>query len=332
MKNLKKKALVPAIAMVLASVIALSGVTYAWFTTGTTADVKAMDVNVATANGIQVSLDGVSWKSTITSTDIINAISGVVSTYPGRLIQYPRAVAGDGQAAVEISPVSSAGNVKDGKMEMFYGAYNQGGNLDSIAEVEDNRSDGGNFIAFDLFFKTSSAQDLYLITGNGSSSVSCVNLSGGDTDMGTEKAVRVAFIPMGTSGTVAGIQGKKMAEGKAIIWEPNSDSHVDTSISGAVAYKGFTKAFTDVAEGALSANEVEDVKPIYSAQLNDPNSVIISMNETYSKVRVYIWLEGQDIDCVNSISNGDFSVALQFGVNPPEETTTESTAPEGGEG
>ncbi|MBQ2445591.1 MAG: hypothetical protein II272_04030 [Oscillospiraceae bacterium] len=123
-----------------------------------------------------------------------------------------------------------------------------------------------------------------------------------------------------------------MASGKAIIWEPNSDSHVDTSISGAVAYKGFTKAFTDVAEGALSANEVEDVKPIYSAQLNDPNSVIINMNETYSKVRVYIWLEGQDIDCVNSISNGDFSVALQFGVNPPEETTTESTAPEGGEG
>jgi hypothetical protein len=31
-------------------------------------------------------------------------------------------------------------------------------------------------------------------------------------------------------------------------------------------------------------------------------------------VRVYIWLEGQDVDCVNQISFGDFSTTLAFSV------------------
>jgi hypothetical protein len=38
------------------------------------------------------------------------------------------------------------------------------------------------------------------------------------------------------------------------------------------------------------------------------------LSKTYSKMRVYIWLEGQDVDCINNISNGDFSVTLQFAV------------------
>ena len=145
-QNLTKKAVVPALAMALASVLALSGVTYAWFTTGNTATVGSLDVNVMTANGIQVSVDAESWRSTLTATDITNAIGK-----SGLTIQYP---------SEPVAPVSSAGNVVDGKLEMFYGEYKKDGTLLSQQEVEQNRTSGGNFVAFDLFFKSSSTQML----------------------------------------------------------------------------------------------------------------------------------------------------------------------------
>ena len=164
-KNLRKKALVPALAMALAAVIALSGVTYAWFTTGTTANVNNLNVNVQTANGIQLSLDGKSWKSTITTKEILAAIEGA-KDYSGRCIQFPTG---------EIAPVSSAGVVTNGKLEMFYGEYNEDGTLKSVAQIDQNDT-VGQYIAFDLFFKYSGNQALSLNVGKGQSVVTTISL------------------------------------------------------------------------------------------------------------------------------------------------------------
>ena len=305
-QNLRKKALVPAIAMVLASVIALSGVTYAWFTTGTTASVTGMDVNVKTANGIQVSLDASSWKSVITATDIKNAITGATA-YANRMIQYPEG---------EISPVSSAGNVSNGKLAMFGGEYNNAGNLRGWELTDKNGTTECDYIAFDLFFKSTSEQPLTLKVGDDASFVKETLALGGVENTGVEKAVRVAFIPMGSvnGNDAAGARGLKMESGKAIIWEPNSGSRaagVDAE-TGKLAYNGFTKAFEDVAESAL-ADEVEAVTSVDGTQED-----MIMLANGITKVRVYIWLEGQDVDCVNNISSGDFTVNLGFTVPEPE--------------
>ena len=304
-KNLTKKALVPAIAMVIASVIALSGVTYAWFTTGTTASVSNLNVNVQTANGIQVSLDAKSWKSVLTSDDIVSAIVNATD-YTNRNIQFPSG---------EIAPVSSAGNVVDGKMQMFYGEYNADGNLISVSEKEENGT-GGNFVAFDLFFKSSSDQTLTLNIGTGMSSVSCIDMANqnAESEAGTDKAVRVAFVPMGSALTESGARSLTANGVKALIWEPNANNRAPgVEGTGKMDYYGFKTEFKDgVAENALGDGEVELVSTFVESQ------VILNMTAGISKVRVYIWLEGQDVDCINNISNGDFSVNLQFAV--PEVT------------
>lgn len=304
-KNLTKKALVPAIAMVVASIVALSGVTYAWFTTGNTATVESLDVNVMTANGIQVSLDAASWRSSISGEDIKDAITDATS-YAARLIQLPEG---------EIAPVSSAGNVVDGKLQMFYGEYNKDGTLKSEVEIEQNRTSGGNFVAFDLFFKSSGDQVLTLGMGDGKSFVKGIDVnSGEDLDIGTEKAVRVAFIPMGNAASPAEARALKGTDGKtALIWEPNDTSRadgvdVDVVGTGKLAYNGFKTAFASVAESALGENEVEAVTTFNADQ------AILNLKAGINKVRVYIWLEGQDVDCVNNISFGDFTVNLFFSV------------------
>ena len=249
-KNLTKKALVPAIAMAVASVIALSGVTYAWFTTGNTATVGTLDVNVQTANGIQVSLDASSWRSTISGDDIKDAITNA-NAYSNRVIQFPEG---------EIAPVSSAGNVVNGKLEMFYGEYNKDGTLRSEAEVEQNRTTGGNFIAFDLFFKSSMSQDMTLVYGDTQSYVKCIDINTGDAlDVGTDKAVRVAFVPMGSAATPAAARGLTLASGKAQIWEPNASIRANgvEADGGKLDYKGFKTGFAGVAE-ALELSSLAD--------------------------------------------------------------------------
>lgn len=297
-QNLRKKALVPAIAMVVASVIALSGVTYAWFTTGNTASVTGLDVNVQTANGIQISLDASKWKSVITADDLTDAILKATD-YADRTIQLP---------AAEIAPVSSAGNVVDGKLQMFFGEYDKSGNLRSVSEVEQNGT-GGNFVAFDLFFKSSMDQTLTLKMGDAASFVKGTTAMGGFDNVGTEKAVRVAFLPMGSAATPAAARGLK-GDGTCLVWEPNASTRADgvDAETGKLAYKGFKTEFESVPENELSDAEVSSVTTFTADQ------DIIELKNGINKIRVYIWLEGQDVDCVNNISFGDFTANLAFTV------------------
>lgn len=305
-QNMRKKALLPALAMVLASVIALSGVTYAWFTTSNTAEVKSMDVNVQTANGIQISLDGVKWRSTISGADILDAIG---KTYTGSTNRYPAGTR-------EILPVSSAGEVAGGTIKMFEGGYNANGTLWSGAAEEMETSDT-NFIAFDLFFKSSAGEEgqpLTLLIGEGNSAVTGTDVFGGQADAGVENAVRVAFLPLGNAKTAGAAQALKNGT-EAIIWEPNATKHVDGAEADAgKAYttKGFNQAFEEAAEDALG-DKVSEVATITTSQ------EIVNLKNGINKIRVYIWLEGQDVDCINPASFGDFTTTLKFSVPAAEE-------------
>lgn len=304
-KNLTKKALVPAIAMVLASVIALSGVTYAWFTTGTTATIENLDVNVMTANGIQVSLDAVNWKNTISGEDIKNAILDATD-YPERLIQYPTG---------EIAPVSTAGNVTNGQLEMFLGGYNDDGTLYSKAIAEVQGTSNVNYVAFDLFFQTQTEQTLSFLVGEGNSEVKSIDYAtGADSTVLTSTAVRVALLPMGTKATPAEAQALK-GDGTVKIWEPNATTHVDTKNVGEISYSGFAKAFASAEEKNLGDN-------VESVSTEKKTFEVVTLTPGITKVRVYIWLEGQDVDCVNKISNADFRTILSF--NVPKAATTPS--------
>lgn len=300
-QNLRKKALVPAIAMVLASVIALSGVTYAWFTTGNTASVTGLDVNVQAANGIQISLDAAAWRSILTADDLINTAGNA-----NVAIQIP---------TNEIAPVSTAANVVDGKMEMFLGAYASNGTLTSIKEVETNGK-SGNYIAFDLYFKSSMAQTLSLDMGDDQSFVKCVDLvTGSASNVGTDKAVRVAFLDMGSAATPAAARALKDAE-TVKIWEPSATSRADgvEDEAGKLAYKGFNAEFSDIAESDLNTSGyVTDV-----TTYTEPSNFKFELEAGINKVRIYIWLEGQDVDCINNISFGDFTTNLAFSVPEAE--------------
>ena len=310
MKQLRKKALLPALSMALASVIALSGVTYAWFTTSPTAMVTGMDVNVKAANGIQISLDAIQWRSAISGDDIQKFINGKsADVYPNAVNQYPA-------KDVEIMPVSTIGKVTDGKMEMFLGQIGDDGLLSTEVEAEANRTNKGNFVAFDLFINSSFEQNLKLDQVGVLSTVAGTDSLGGSKDVMTETAVRVAFISLGCASTKeeAWALGSDV-NGTALIWEPNSEEHavgvVDAegkAPEGKVDYDGIKAEFTGKELTALTSEDAAKVTTF------DATQDIVALGQGINKVRIYIWLEGQDVDCVNQISFGDFVTNLNFSV------------------
>lgn len=323
-KNLTKKALVPAIAMVVASVISLSGVTYAWFTTGNYAQVERLNVNVQAAKGIQVSLDAKNWKSNITVKDIIDAVKA------GGNIQFPYDVTAE--SATEIVPVSTAGYVdENGKLMMYKGELNNG---KLTATKENEVADfGGNYVAFDLYFKAATEQVLTMEMGGTKSYVKCINAEdGSENSAGTDRAVRVAFLPMGVASTAeAAVAKKDLANGRAsLIWEPNpNDRAAGVETPEGFSYKdwcGLNQEFTTATEQdkLVEAGYAEDMPDTFQE-----NKDIMTLKQGINKLRVYIWLEGQDIDCVNEISFGDFVTNLYFTVPTVDDANSSAeTSPE----
>ena len=104
--------------------------------------------------------------------------------------------------------------------------------------------------------------------------------------------------------------------------DANGDGVEDTN-ANLVAVKTFKPAYTDVNTGTTAATVITDI---------NGNNVGIEPNQI-SKVRVYIWLEGQDPDCVDMASTGD-KISLDLKLTKDKTTLTEenSYAEGGGSG
>ena len=70
-------------------------------------------------------------------------------------------------------------------------------------------------------------------------------------------------------------------------------------------------------------NYVEEVTPkILTVKDETDYQPFIELHEGITKIRVYLWLEGQDVDCENGASVGDLSFGLQFSTNPEKQWYT----------
>ncbi|MDD5865977.1 MAG: hypothetical protein PUD07_05840 [bacterium] len=314
--------------LLFVTALSLSVSSYAWFTTNRLARVDLLDVNVRAQGGIEVSSDAVNWKAKININDLINARNN----YSASLNQIPKT----------LEPVSSAGYVNNGLLELFYGVAegNSNGNYvisasRSIEEEGFDENSDGIFIAFDLFFKTNENTRFYLTPES--------NITyGGDESVGIENAMRVAFVNEGNvnSGSSAyTMQSLTTNDNNNVyIWEPNYNSHTTSAIANAlntyglsissdneaILYDGIKTNISknlnillNDAKESIYPNYFKGVNISYYTKTNfDKNLEIFSLNKGVTKVRVYMWIEGQDVDCENNASVGNVSLNLQFSKNP----------------
>ncbi len=328
----KKYRLLILLLLMFGTGVMLATSTYAWFTSNKTVTVNSITTNIEAKGGIQISTDGTKWKSIINTTDI----TGAHATYSTSVNQLPGV----------LEPVSTGGVVDaNGRLPMYYGTVDTNADGDYIitavtaTETESNGDDiDGKFIAFDLFFKVEKQTDIFLTPTSG------VRIQDDTTDTGIKNASRIAFIELGntTSGdTVANIQALNNKAASPIhIWEPNYDSHTPAGIANARdvygknvsdnsgtadTYSGIIAGITAenniLLGNATAANNAEKFKDVtieYKTKNGTTDYLpIFSLKAGVTKVRIYMWVEGQDVDCENNASGGRIKFDLQITTENP---------------
>lgn len=307
--------------LLLLLVVFLMVSTYAWFTANQTVTISTLDVNVQTSNGLQISADAINWKTILQKADI----TGASATYTSSVNQVPD----------EMQPVSSAGIVDTdtGYMDMYFGTVDAlddgtGYSLASDKEV-DTRGAEGRYIAFDIFLRVDQTTPVYLTTASN------IITKEGAADKGLQNAARVAFIDEGNIADVGDSTGAQALKGgtTSIIWEPNYDVHtaagvanakeiygLDTTTTGAtqLSYQGIKAEFADT-EGVTLKNTntfsqyFQTVTPTISTVKDfDTQQTLLNLKAGITKVRIYMWVEGQDVDCENNASGTDISFNVQI--------------------
>lgn len=327
-KQERKNRLFYLMILLLMTTISLSFTSYAWFSTNRLVRVDLLDVNVRAQGGIEISADGTNWRGALSVYDIEEARS----TYPNSVNQIPKT----------LEPVSTIGQLENGKLKMFYGTAENDlyGNYilsaeRSIETESFDESSNGKFIAFDIFLKTNKQSQLYLTP------LSNV-MYNGETSVGIENAVRIAFVEEGnvpTGTNIETIQSVYTNERENVyIWEPNYNTHTPSGIENArnlyginasldyeiIEYDGISNPISS-SQKIYTSRAKSNLYPAYFSKVNinyytennfTTNKEIFTLKSGITKYRVYMWIEGQDVDCENNASIGNITLNLQFTTNP----------------
>lgn len=322
-RSRKRRIIIALLLMVFVGIIFTASV-YAWFTADKVVTIDMVDVHASTASGLTISKDAIDWKGSLTNEDLFNAYL----TYPGARNQIP-------QDTGVIEPVSTVGRVINGDLDMYYGYISAASSGDLIlishkTQEEENTTKEGKFVVFDAFLKTNLTTNIYL--GKDSS----VIVKNGTVATGTENAIRVAFVKEGNVSSPTDVSGAQRLRGgtEAIIWEPNNDAHnkyaiestrymygVDIGPNTVIgSYYGVHSTIPE--SDAVSITSTNPayfslVTPTFSSGTGGltQNQSLGLFQAGITKLRIYLWLEGQDYDCEDNSSGGSISFNLTFTLN-----------------
>ena len=305
----------------------LIAATYAWFSSTLNAKVKIVNLVVSNDNGLSISFDGINFDQSIEiSKEVL--IDNLRGTYPNHTNQWP---------VLGLKPVSTIGikSPNDEKFDfymtsgvMYRDRAKRLGYLSTEKAVEDDSGVKNSFIAFDIFLrnKTGSpiSDNLYLDQGTG------IKIESGHTEEmeGLVNSMRIAFLKIGSVPLESSVPQRQNVgcngRCEAVIYEPFSTNHTNMAIEKLKRYN--INLFNGQYYPTYAMiHEVEEVElknivnnpnnPDFALQENrvDFSRPLFQIPDGITKVRVYIWVEGQDVDSFETYSTGsDVSITLNF--------------------
>lgn len=297
MKKQLKRAIFCAICMVVVGVMCLTGVTYAWFTESDSAVVDGIGIDAVTAVG-----------GILISTDSHGGAQGTEWSYQLNL----------GVDVNEFEPASThPSTLEGGKLKFFY-AENDPANPYTQIKTHAVTSSEVNVNAGRYIEKT-----IYLNNASGAAPTT-VSLAGTTVGTNNDKllnyATRVAIVNHG-SYTLGANQGETKTAADAV--NAGADAN-KVQIYENDAKKSYSGADRDAAlptYGVCGADtsaffpmnaERENVIAVTENKTDAANVTITVPAGQCQKITVYIWIEGQDVDCVNETSGAELSAKIYF--------------------
>lgn len=305
--------------------------TYAWFSTSLNVKIKFINMKVNTDSGLFISLDGVNFSDEIevNSNSILYEIKDL---YPNHINRW----ALNGLWTVSSNGLSSSLN---DKMDFYFGAigkYKSGPQkgeyyLRTIREKEEYPVVTSSFIAFDIFLKNASGSprpdNLFLTENTFFEFDEKVDQETRDAMSGIMNSVRLGIVRIGSvpiGSSVSAIQnvGCDSTGCKDLIFEPFSRLHSEKSINDA-SERDITLVNGEYypTYGIISEGDFLDHKQGYYNQNSSIDRNYFDLQETWFeedlletpifqipngilKLRVYVWVEGQDVDSIETRSKG----------------------------
>ena len=296
---------------------------YAWFSTSLNVKIKEFNMIVSKNSGLSISFDGINFDTSIEiSRDTL--INELTKTYPNHVNQW---------AAIGLTPVSSNG-ISDNNSYFFDVFSSSGvkyknrqktrGFITTAKVIESKPRSFSYFIAFDIFFKNETgspvADNLYFDEGT----TAYMTSDSGEEMQGLVNSIRIGIVKVGSvplnsdAKTIQNIQCNHNC--KSVIYEPNSRAHTMLSRERAAKYNldlkdgeefptfGMTKAGGPIyVEDNISGSTKIDYnyfalqKTIKENEFDEP---LFTVPDGITKARVYLWIEGQDIDSLETDSTG----------------------------
>lgn len=351
--------------ILLLSAVLLIMSTYAWFTANRTVNVDAISLHVTTSSGLQISANGKDWKTVLNYQDIKDAYkeySAAKNQLPVNMAPTSTAleeVDGKlkmffGDIQTDLDPTHDGTNGTENtygkylltsKIQTDVNTYSSTGNLNDNGEYG-----SGYYFAFDIFLKNTAGSDELYMQGSIKEDEEKVQTKG----KGLENAARVALIKGGyttDADTPASVQALSTAGGNVVMWEPNADAHTDRGIENGetlgwitpnslnatgnapIAYDGVNKDVKNVELSAATnthdSGAFTRITPTWTTNKDDVVDLQMpsGLDAGATKYRVYMWIEGQDIDCQNYASGTDLIYNLSFSLDPYTATPKAPTNP-----
>lgn len=316
-KTLKKRAFVSAIAMLLVSAIVLTSATFAWFSMAKQATVEQMNLSVTSPEGIQISANATAWTTKLTQAQLAGEY-GVTQDYD----RYTAYAGNKNMFPSVLVPVSCSFKNWSSGLPRFNKVTMQGdGSAVVSAPLTQSRdnADADGFIAFDVFLKVAADTTVYW------NNTTIADNSDADSDAVLGSRVGLVYMGNTTDKTAAAALA---ANTTVQIYEPEATTRsADATTNGAVSGVLTTQPVQSGSSTTVAAASMTEFYTV-NTSLQTPytatgttlftsksTSMAISLKSGINKIRCYVLLEGQDVDCESSIAGGSIDFNLAFSIN-----------------
>lgn len=306
MKNtLRKRTFISAIAMLLVSAIVLTSSTFAWFSMAKRVEVEKMQLNITSPDGVQISANTSAFTTVLTMADFVDDEATTRwKAYEGHSNNFPEL----------LRPASSNLDVTRSLPKFFEGSVSDTGVL-ALNQVEDKN---GGYVVFDLFVKVGKNETVWW----NESTVTCAD----NPEVVT--AMRIGMINCGeiaekaTAEDIVKVLPTNAAENRSVMYEIDSYNHTKASGFSAGATVDKLYVYTSRTNASRPSGKTYTNDPYAAGIL--PQNVSLATEDTadevayfnavagVNRIRVYLWMEGNDVDCANDVAGAtiDFNLVL----------------------
>lgn len=305
MKNtLKKRTFISAIAMLVVSAIVLTSSTFAWFSMAKRVEVETMELNITSPDGVQLSGNANAFTTMLTLADLKGETTARWAAYEGNQNNFPEL----------LSPSSSDLHCNNSLPAFFSGSINDAGVL-NVTRVSSDKASG--YVAFDLFVKVGQAQQVYW---NGTS-ITC------EDNPDVVSAMRVGVVncgvvqPKAEANAILAVKPASHLSNVCAMYQPKHNVHTDDSgyedgakVPDLYLFAEYTNRYPEGNGKNIVTNQYM-ARATASTAVNDDNkatTAYFDAKEGINRIRVYLWMEGNDVDCENSVAGATIDFNLVF--------------------